>query len=117
MSQVYFTLLPNYLPAVTNYPESQKYLQMRYKSLLPQIHVIGYAHFAKTIQMEFKHNYIPLLEKNLQQNFKNKIYLFSSVQFGCSVVSDSWRPHEPQHTRPPCPSPTSGVHLNPCPLS
>lgn len=37
---------------------------MKYKSLLlPQIHVIGYAHFAKTIQMEFKHNYIPLWEK------------------------------------------------------
>ena len=41
----------------------------------------------------------------------------SSVQFSCSVVSDSLWPHEPQHTRPPCPSPTSGVHPNPCPLS
>ena len=36
----------------------------------------------------------------------------SSVQFSCSVVSDSLRPHELQHTRPPCPSPTSGVHSN-----
>ena len=35
---------------------------------------------------------------------------FSSVQFSCSVVSDSLRPHELQHTRPPCPSPTPGVH-------
>ena len=34
----------------------------------------------------------------------------SSVQFSCSVVSDSLRPHESQHTRPPCPSPTPGVH-------
>ena len=42
---------------------------------------------------------------------------FSSVQFSRSVVSDSLRPHEPQHTRPPCPSPTPGVHPNPCPLS
>ena len=42
---------------------------------------------------------------------------FSSVQFCCSVVSDSLRPHEPQHTRPPCPSPTPKVHPNPCPLS
>ena len=41
----------------------------------------------------------------------------SSVQSSCSVVSDSLRPHEPQHTRPPCPSPTPGVHPNPCPLS
>ena len=36
-----------------------------------------------------------------------------SVQFGCSVVSDSLRPHEPQHARPPCPSPTPRVHPNP----
>ena len=32
-------------------------------------------------------------------------------------MSDSLQPHEPQHTRPPCSSPTPGVHLNPCPLS
>ena len=36
-----------------------------------------------------------------------------SVQFSRSVVSDSLRPHELQHTRPPCPSPTPGVHPNP----
>ena len=41
----------------------------------------------------------------------------SSVQFSHSVVSDSLRPHEPQHSRPPCPSPTPGVHPNPCPVS
>ena len=40
-----------------------------------------------------------------------------SVQFSRSVMSDSLWPHEPQHTRPPCPPPTSGVHPNPCPLS
>ena len=38
-------------------------------------------------------------------------------QFKCSVMSDSLQPHEPQHTRPPRPSPTPGVHPNPCPLS
>jgi len=32
-------------------------------------------------------------------------------------MSNSLQPHEPQHTRPPCPSPTPGVHPNPCPLS
>ena len=42
---------------------------------------------------------------------------FSSVQFSHSVVSDSLRPHELQHARPPCPSPTPGVHPNTCPLS
>ena len=40
--------------------------------------------------------------------------LFSSVQFSRSVVSDSLRPHEAQHARPPCPSPAPGVHPNPC---
>ena len=42
---------------------------------------------------------------------------FSSVQFSCSVVSDSLQPHESQHTRPSCPSPTPGVDSNPCPSS
>ena len=42
---------------------------------------------------------------------------FSSVQFTHSVVSDSLRPHELQHARPPCPSPTPGVHPKPCPSS
>ena len=42
---------------------------------------------------------------------------FSSVQFSCSVVSDSLRSHESQHTRPPCPSPTPRVYSNSCPLS
>ena len=37
---------------------------------------------------------------------------FSSVQFSCLVVSDSLQPHELQHTRPPCSSPTPGVYLN-----
>ena len=42
---------------------------------------------------------------------------FSSVQFSCSVVSDSLRPHESQHARPPCPSPTPGVYSDSRPLS
>ena len=43
--------------------------------------------------------------------------LKNSVQFSHSVVSDSLRPHEPQHARPPCPSPTARVYPNLCPLS
>jgi len=42
---------------------------------------------------------------------------FSLVQFSHSVMSDSLQPHGPQHTRPPCPSPTPGVYPNSCPLS
>ena len=49
------------------------------------------------------------------------IYIYThtlySVQFSLSVMSDSLRPHELQHTRPPCPSPTPRVHPNSCPLS
>ena len=43
--------------------------------------------------------------------------LIESVQFSRSVVSDSLWPHEPQHARPPCPSPTPRVYSNSCPLS
>jgi len=41
----------------------------------------------------------------------------TSVQFNRSVVSDSLRPQKSQHARPPCPSPTPGVHSNSCPSS
>ena len=44
-------------------------------------------------------------------------YLGSSVQFSRSVVPDSLRPHESQHTRPPCPSPSPGVHSDSHPSS
>ena len=43
--------------------------------------------------------------------------VFSSVQFSHSVVSDSLRPHELQHARPPCPSPTPRVHSDSSPSS
>ena len=41
----------------------------------------------------------------------------NSIQFSYSAVKNSLRPHEPQHARPPCPSPTPGVHSNSYPLS
>ena len=47
----------------------------------------------------------------------NDIKTISSVQFSHSVMSDSLQPHGPQHTRPPCPSPTPGVYSNSFPLS
>ena len=47
-------------------------------------------------------------------SFPTPFYL---VQFSRSVVSDSLQPHEPQHTRPLCPSTTPGVYSNSCPLS
>ena len=44
-------------------------------------------------------------------------YALSSVQFSCSVVSNYLWPHESQHARPPCPSPTPRVYSNSCPSS
>ena len=54
--------------------------------------------------------------------FPNSEYIypllnFLSLEFSRSVVSDSLRPHELQHTRPSCPSPTPGVYPNSCPLN
>ena len=46
--------------------------------------------------------------------FRAQSWVFSSVQFSHSVVSNSLRPHGLLRTRPPCPSPTPRVHPNPC---
>ena len=61
---------------------------------------------------------ISLQLKGLSRVFPNTIvHQFSAVQFSLSVVSDSLRPHESQHARPPCPSPTPGVYSNSGPSS
>ena len=59
------------------------------------------------------YDWVPLLSTWNYHNIVNHL----SVQFSHSVVSDSLQPHESQHARPPCPSPTPGVYLNPCPSS
>ena len=82
--------------------------------------------------LSFKKNWLPWYMKHICQLFIlmrvwkvthifkmtnwERAYI-SSVQFSCSVVSDSLWHHESQHPRPPCPSPTSRVHPNPHPLS
>ena len=53
---------------------------------------------------------------SMQSHIYQKNLFNCSIQFSLSVVSDSLWPHEPQHARPPCPSPTPGVHPNPCAL-
>ena len=50
-------------------------------------------------------------------HWDTEILCHSSAQFSHSVVSDSLRPHESQHARPPCPSPTPGAYSNSCPLN
>ena len=71
--------------------------------------------------------YIPCIGKWILNHWTTKevsictilldTYVIRSVQFSRSVVSDSLWLHEPHHARPPCLSPTPGVHLNLCPLS
>ena len=58
------------------------------------------------------HTYIYIRDTNIY-----KYIMWPLVQFSRSVVSDSLWPHEPQHARPPCPSPTPGVYSNSRPLS
>ena len=53
----------------------------------------------------------------LPENLLTNCRIFGSVQFSRSVMLNSLRHHESQHARPPCPSPTPGVHPNPCPSS
>ena len=55
-----------------------------------------------------------IYQKNKELSLKNTA---CSVQFSHSIVFDCLRPYEPQHTRPPCPSPIPGVYPNSCPLS
>ena len=58
---------------------------------------------------------IQMTSQHMQRGWT--LLIIHSVQFRRSVVSDSSRPHGPQHARFPCPSPTPGVHSNSSPLS
>ena len=51
----------------------------------------------------------------LSFNNRKSYYLFSWVQFSCSVMTRPWRPHGMQNARPPCPSPTPKIYSNSCP--
>ena len=70
--------------------------------------------FIQCYKLPYKHCFHLLWE--VLCLFENTLKV-SSFQFSCSVVSDSLWPHEPQHARPHCPSPTPRVYPNPCPLS
>ena len=59
-----------------------------------------------------------MTNNRVKSMIKRKIYLrLSSAQFSWSVMSNSLQPHELQHARFPCPTPTPGVYSNSCPLS
>ena len=55
--------------------------------------------------------------ENLMSTYFMSGSVLSSAQFSRSVMSNTLQPHELQHARLPCPSPTPGVHPNPCPSS
>ena len=73
----------------------------------------------KLIQLLWKTlwRFLRKLKIELPYNPEIPLLGISSVQFSRSVVSNSLQPHESQHTRPPCPSPTSGVHPDSRPSS
>ena len=81
--------------------------------------VVGYVILSKVVPCTFPSCYKQIFNYQWFVYKKTSFshYIHDSVQFSCSVVSDSLQPHELQHARPPCPSPISGVHPNPCPLS
>jgi len=64
-------------------------------------------------------NFLPA--RSFEQMLTNSVLVLKArsgtVHFSRSVMSDSLQPHEPQHARPPCLSPTPGVYPNPCPLT
>ena len=55
-------------------------------------------------------NEVTNLNMDIAKITNSQTIFYISDQISCSVVSDSLRPHESQHARPPCPSPTPGVH-------
>ena len=69
----------------------------------------------KDLNKELIKEYPRVANKSGKKMFN--IISLSSVQFSRSVVSDSLRPHESQHARPPCPSPTPWVHSDSRPSS
>ena len=78
-----------------------------------------FKHFINTIYLCFYVSYFYRCVRILSYLFFSTLPMlsFSSVPFSRSVMSDSLWPHERQHARPPCPSPTPRVNPNPCPLS
>ena len=92
-----------------------------YEILREELKHISHQTTEKKISSRINFTFIyPGFEKNIASKSALSYCLaqsLSSVQFSRSVVSDSLWPHELQHARTPCPSPTPGVHSDSCPSS
>ena len=88
--------LPN--PKIPQIWACRKYPPIRFRSTLPSL-------------LRMMKRFPP------KDNLCSSLFSFSSVQFSHSVMSDSLQPHELQHARPPCPSPTPRVHSSSHPSS
>ena len=99
-----------FFPVSSSIFEDSKYIYTRQVEVVPQ--------FINTLHNCKNYFFSELITTSSHQNEVPEIrFILLSVQFSHSVMSDSLWLHEPQHTRPPCPSPTPRVHPNPCPLS
>ena len=78
-------------------------LPQTYNMNHPNYHTIAFISHASKVMLK-------ILQASLQQFMNRELPDVQSVQFSHLVMSDSLWPHESQHARPPCPSPTAGVH-------
>ena len=76
-----------------------------------------YPPFKNLLTLPCSRDFLWLLPCTASISPTSELLQFSWVQFSHSVMSDSLRPHESQHARLPCPSPTPGVHSDSCPSS
>ena len=114
-------------PQQSSFIENIIILSINKKSEAQQDYVTGKKVIKKQQSWGYKFRSVMLIQfccivflirfPKFQALFPEPSTVFSSVQFSRSVLSDSLRPHESQHARPPCPSPTPGVHSDSCPSS